>query len=74
MTDLRNIVKTIDQAVSAELLDLEWYRLAILASNDLVDQVDFHFGAVSGVSSKDVDLLLRQDERQHAVLEAILWV
>jgi hypothetical protein len=72
MRSSRYVVKPMNQAMTSEILDLEWDRLAILASNDFFNEIDLHFGAVSRVSSENIHLLLRESKRQHAVLEAIL--
>lgn len=68
----RDIVEAVDQAVSTEVLDVKRYRLAVLAADDLVDEIDLHLASVPRVGSEKVDLLLREDDGEHAILEAVL--
>jgi hypothetical protein len=69
-----NVVETVDQAVLAELLDVELAQLlAVGVADDLVDEVDFDFLACLGFGGDALEGGLVCDaERKHAVLEGVV--
>jgi hypothetical protein len=42
-----DIIQSIDEAVPSEIFDVEWYRLTVLPANDLINEIDLHFGAIA---------------------------
>ena len=69
-----DVVEPVQQAVLAEGIDLEGDRAAVGAGDHLALEIDgqHRVRAARGVVEQLVDLLLRQGDRQDAVLEAVV--
>src|SRR4030095_7748829 len=69
-----DVVETVEEAVLAEGIELEFYAATVGAADLLLLKIDGDdgVGAALGVVHQLVDLALRQLDRQDAVLEAVV--